>query len=80
MEWAIWVRSLEPLGRMPQWARLLLKLIQRRCAKRLGTTQRYIWGFEPGKPSIAMQRLFTSPADCNITLTASVATIEDRNG
>jgi transcriptional regulator with XRE-family HTH domain len=54
MEWAIWVRSLEPLGRMPHWARLLLKLIQRKCAKRLGTTQRYIWGFEPGKPSIAM--------------------------
>src|ERR1700754_5152464 len=54
------VTSAESLGRILQQARLLSGLSQRELAKRLGTTQKYIWELEAGKPSILMDRLFAA--------------------
>ena len=51
------VTSPESLGRILQQARLLAGLTQRDLAARLGTTQKYIWELEAGKPSILMDRL-----------------------
>ncbi|MHB8190819.1 MAG: helix-turn-helix domain-containing protein [Ferrimicrobium sp.] len=80
MEYTGRVRSPKSLGRMLQQARLLSGLSQRELAKRLDTTQRYIWELEAGKPSIAMSRLFAAMAECNMTLTATIATEDDVNG
>jgi transcriptional regulator with XRE-family HTH domain len=48
------VTSAESLGRILQQARLLSGLSQRELARRLGTTQKYVWELEAGKPSIVM--------------------------
>ena len=50
------VTSAESLGRILQQARLLSGLSQRELARRLGTTQKYVWELEAGKPSILMDR------------------------
>ena len=54
------VTSAESLGRILQQARLLSGLSQRELARRLGTTQKYVWELEAGKPSILMDRLFAA--------------------
>ena len=77
MEYTGRVRNPESLGRMLQQARLLSGMSQRELAKRLGTTQRYIWELEAGKPSILVSRLFAAMAECNMTLTATIASPED---
>jgi transcriptional regulator with XRE-family HTH domain len=80
MEYAGTARSPESLGHILQQTRLLSRLTQREFANRLGTTQRHIWELETSKPSIAMLRLFTSLVDCNMTLAATIARMDDRNG
>jgi len=72
------VTSAESLGRILQQARLLSGLSQRELAKRLGTTQRYIWEIEAGKPSIFMDRLFAVMRETNMQLTATIETEDDR--
>lgn len=62
----------ESLGRILQQARLLSGLTQRELAAQLGTTQRYIWELEAGKPSILMDRLFAVMAETGVTLSATV--------
>ena len=52
------VTSPESLGRILQQARLVNGWSQRELAARIGTTQRYIWEIEAGKPSIFVERLF----------------------
>ena len=68
------VTSPESLGRILQQARLLSGLTQRELAKRLGTTQRYIWEVEAGKPSIFMDRLFAIMRETGMELTATIRT------
>ena len=80
MEYKGRVRNAESLGRMLQQARMLSGMSQRELAKRLGTTQRYIWELEAGKPSIAMSRLFAAMAECNMSLTATIEAPEDNDG
>jgi transcriptional regulator with XRE-family HTH domain len=70
------VSSPESLGQILQQARLLNGWSQRELADRLGTTQRYIWEIEAGKPSIFIDRLF---AFLNETGTELTATISQRN-
>ncbi|MFD0557034.1 helix-turn-helix protein [Stackebrandtia endophytica] len=72
------VTSAESLGRILQQARLLSGMSQRELAKRLGTTQRYIWEIEAGKPSIFMDRLFAVMRETNMQLTATIETEDDR--
>lgn len=72
------VTSAESLGRILQQARLLSGMSQRELAKRLGTTQRYIWEIEAGKPSIFMDRLFAVMQETNMQLTATIETEDDR--
>lgn len=66
------VTSAESLGRILQQARLLSGLSQRDIAERLGTTQRYIWEIEAGKPSIFMDRLFAMMRETGMELTAKI--------
>jgi transcriptional regulator with XRE-family HTH domain len=66
------ITSAESLGRILQQARLLAGLSQRELAKRLGTTQKYIWELEAGKPSIATNRLFAAMRETNMELTAEI--------
>ncbi|HLT60006.1 MAG TPA: helix-turn-helix transcriptional regulator [Microlunatus sp.] len=68
------VSSAESLGRILQQARLLRGLSQRELARRLGTSQRYVWELESGKPSILMDRLFAAMRETGISLTATVDT------
>lgn len=68
------VTSAESLGRILQQARMLADLSQRELAERLGTTQRYIWEIEAGKPSIYTDRLFAMMRETGMTLTATIAT------
>lgn len=71
------VSSAESLGRILQQARLLRGLSQRELAVRLGTTQRYIWEIESGKPSIFTDRLFAMMRETGTKLTATVETDDD---
>lgn len=66
------VASAESLGRILQQARLLSGLSQRELARRLGTTQKYIWELEAGKPSILMDRLFAVMRETGMELTATI--------
>lgn len=62
----------ESLGRVLQQARLVNGLTQRELAARLGTTQRYIWEIESGKPSILLERLFVLMRETGVELTATL--------
>lgn len=66
------VTSAESLGRILQQARLLTGLSQRELARRLGTTQKYVWELEAGKPSIVMRRLFAAMRETGMELTATI--------
>ncbi len=68
----------QALGQILQQARLLRGLSQRELAVRLGTTQRYIWEIESGKPSIYTERLFAMLRETGTELTATIATDDDR--
>ena len=72
------VTSPESLGRILQQARLLAGLSQRDLAKRLGTTQKYVWELESGKPSIVMDRLFAAMRETGMELTATITPRADR--
>lgn len=71
------VTSAESLGRILQQARLLTGLSQRELARRLGTTQKYVWELEAGKPSIVMRRLFAAMRETGMELTATIRTKDD---
>lgn len=77
MEFTGKVASAESLGRILQQARLLRGLSQRELAERLGTTQRYIWEIEAGKPSIFMERLFAMMREVDVELSATIRAPED---
>lgn len=66
------VTSPQSLGRIIQQARLLRGFSQRELAERLGTTQRYIWEIESGKPSIYTDRLFAMMRETGMELTATI--------
>ncbi|MFD6448255.1 helix-turn-helix domain-containing protein [Promicromonospora sp. NPDC060204] len=66
------VTSPESLGRILQQARLLNGWSQRDLAARIGTTQRYIWEIEAGKPSIFVDRLFALMRETGTELTATI--------
>ena len=72
MEYTGRVTSAESLGRILQQARLLSGLSQRELARRLGTTQKYVWELEAGKPSIVMDRLFAAMRETGMELTATI--------
>ncbi|MBW6456038.1 MAG: helix-turn-helix domain-containing protein [Trueperaceae bacterium] len=72
MEYTGKVTSPASLGRILQQARLLNGLSQRELADRLGTTQRYIWEIEAGKPSIFMERLFAMMRATGVDLSATI--------
>ncbi len=62
----------DSLGRILQQGRHLAGLTQRELAARLGTTQKYVWELEAGKPSILMDRLFAAMREVNMELTATI--------
>jgi HTH-type transcriptional regulator/antitoxin HipB len=66
------VTNPESLGRILQQARLLNGWSQREMAARIGTTQRYIWEIEAGKPSIYVDRLFALMRETGTELTATI--------
>ncbi|MGY0503409.1 helix-turn-helix domain-containing protein [Nocardia sp. FBN12] len=72
------VSGAESLGRILQQARLLNGLSQRELAERLGTSQRYIWEIESGKPSIYTDRLFAMMRETGMELTATIEPKSDR--
>lgn len=72
MEYTGKVTSPASLGRILQQARLVHGLSQRELADRLGTTQRYIWEIEAGKPSIFMERLFAMMRATGVDLSATI--------
>ncbi len=80
MEYSGKVSSAESLGLMLQQARMVSGLSQRELATRLGTTQRYIWELESGKPSILMDRLFAAMRETGLHLTATISMPADQHG
>jgi transcriptional regulator with XRE-family HTH domain len=46
-------------------------------AHRLGTTQKYVWELESGKPSILMDRLFAAMRETGMELTATIKSGDD---
>lgn len=72
------ISSPEALGRFLQQARLLNGWSQRELAARLGTSQRYIWEIESGKPSIYTERLFAIMHETGVTLSAAIDQGEQR--
>lgn len=62
----------ESLGRILQQARLLNGWSQRELAARIGTSQRYVWEIEAGKPSIYTERLFAVLRETGTQLTATI--------
>lgn len=79
VEYQARITSAESLGRVLAQARMLHGLSQRELADRLGTTQRYIWEIEAGKPSIFTERLFAYLRETDTELTATVREPEDRS-
>lgn len=77
MEYKGKVTGPDSLGRILQQARLLNGLTQRELAARLGTTQRYIWEIESGKPSIFMDRLFAYMSEMGVDLEATIRVSQD---
>ena len=73
------VTSAQSLGRIRQQARLLSGLSQRELARRLGTTQKYVWELEAGKASIVMDSLFAAMRETGMELTATI-TPRDEHG
>jgi hypothetical protein len=43
----------------------------------LGTTQKYVWELEVGKPAILMDRLFTPMRETGMELTATITPRDD---
>jgi hypothetical protein len=74
------VTSAESLGRILQQARLLSGLSQRELATRLGTSQKYVWELEAGKPSILMDRLFAAMRETGMELTATITPQGEKRG
>ncbi len=72
MEYEGMVTSPASLGRILQQARLLHGMSQRELAERMGTTQRYIWEIEAGKPSIFVERLFAMMRATGVELSATI--------
>jgi len=72
------VSNAASLGRILQQARLLSGITQRELAERMGTTQRYIWEMETGKPSIYTDRLFAFMRETGMELSATITTDNDR--
>ncbi|TQL02273.1 helix-turn-helix domain-containing protein [Cellulomonas sp. SLBN-39] len=72
------VTSPESLGRILQQARLLNGWSQRELAARIGTSQRYIWEIEAGKPSIYTDRLFAVLRETGTELSATIEPRTDR--
>lgn len=70
----------QSLGRMLQQARLVAGLSQRELAQQLGTTQKYIWELEAGKPSILMDRLFAAMQATGMELTATITVPSEGDG
>lgn len=70
------ITSPEILGHTLQRARQARGLSQRELARRLGTSQRYIWEIEAGKPSILMTRLFAVLHETGTELTATIDVAE----
>ncbi len=64
------VANAEDLGRLVRRLRESYQLSQRELAARLGTSQRYIYELESGKPKTADARYFELLALLGITLTA----------
>ncbi|WP_426623176.1 helix-turn-helix domain-containing protein [Leifsonia sp. McL0607] len=71
------IESPESLGRVLEQARLLRGLSQRELAHLLSTDQKYVWGLENGKSTIAIERLLRAADVLNVTLTAEVAESDD---
>lgn len=72
VEYQARITSAESLGRVLAQARMLRGLSQRELADRLGTSQRYIWEIEAGKPSIFTERLFAYLRETDTELTATL--------
>ncbi len=72
MEYEGRVTSPASLGRILQRARLVHGLSRRELAERMGTTQRYIWEIEAGKPSIFVLRLFAMMRATGVELSATI--------
>lgn len=72
MDYTARISSPESLGRVLQQARMVAGLTQRELAHRLGTSQRYIWEIEAGKPSIFTERLFAYLRETSAELSATV--------
>ncbi|MFE4469881.1 helix-turn-helix domain-containing protein [Leifsonia sp. NPDC056824] len=66
------IDSPESLGRVIAQARLLHGLSQRDLAQRLDTDQKYVWGLENGKSTVAIERLLRAADLLGITLIAEV--------
>ncbi|WP_243407678.1 helix-turn-helix domain-containing protein [Frankia canadensis] len=72
------ITSAESLGRILAQARMLSGMSQRELARQLGTTQKYIWELEAGKPSILMDRLFAAMRATGMELSATVTPPDER--
>ncbi len=64
------VQSAHDLGALVKRIRTHHGLTQRELASKLGTSQRYVYELEVGKPKLADERYFTLLAALGISLTA----------
>lgn len=71
------VKSPAALGLALQQARLASGLSQRDLARRIGTSQRYIWELESGKDSILLKRLLGALRETGAAMTVEVPEGED---
>jgi HTH-type transcriptional regulator/antitoxin HipB len=74
------MNSPEAMGRMLAQGRMLRGLSQRELAQQLGTTQRYIWEMESGKPSIFVERLFAMMRATGVKFIAEIEPAEPNRG
>jgi transcriptional regulator with XRE-family HTH domain len=74
------VRNAASLGRILAQARQAHGWSQRDLAARLGTSQRYVWEMEAGKPSIYTDRLFAAMRATGMKLTATIQVPDPEGG
>ncbi|MCK6066462.1 MULTISPECIES: helix-turn-helix domain-containing protein [Microbacterium] len=66
------IASVQDLGFALQQSRMATGMTQRDLAQAVGTTQRYIWELESGKPAPALVRLLDALRETGAEITVSI--------
>ena len=77
MTYPVRIQSAASFGLAVQQARLIAGISQRDLAKRIGTSQRYIWELEAGKDSTLLRNLISALTETGASITVEIPESND---